>query len=270
MPRLGYGVYQSPTNVCKQSVLTALQLGYRHVDTAQFYGNEVEVGEAIKESGIPRKDIYVVTKMMRPASLDDVEANVKVLRDSVAKIDAGDKDRKGYVDLFLIHSPTSGPRGREILWKALEQLKDEGGTIDIGVSNYGVEHLTQMENYAKYKPVCNQIELHPFCQAPEVVSFCESKGIILTAYSPIVRNRRSDDPTIVEIASKHGKLPTQVMIKWSLQRGFVPLPKSDNPERMKSNMDMDGWALTDEEVAKLNGLDEGEKGAICPYRLNVP
>src|SRR5436305_859865 len=121
----------------------------------------------------------------------------------------------------------------------------------------GVEHLRQMDEYAKVHPVCNQIELHPFCQQKEVASFCKSRDIVITAYAPIVRNKRSDDPTIGEIARKHGKLPTQIMIKWCLQNGYIPLPKSDNPERMKSNFDMDGWDLTSDDMTKIAELDEG-------------
>ncbi|KAF3937317.1 hypothetical protein ABW19_dt0202479 [Dactylella cylindrospora] len=269
IPRLGYGVYKSPRDICVQSILTALSLGYRHIDTAQLYLNEAEVGEAIRASNLPRNEIFVTTKMQYPVD-NDVERTLQAMRESVEKIDAGEEGRKGYVDLFLVHTPASGPLGREILWKALEKLKEEGKTIDIGVSNYGIEHLLQMDEYASVIPVCNQLEIHPFCQQKEVIELCKAKGIILTAYSPIVRNRRSDDPALVAIGERHSKHSTQVMIKWSLQNGYLPLPKSDNPDRMKANMDMDGWELTSEDMAEIEKLDEGEKGAICPYPLNCP
>ncbi|KAJ6265043.1 Beta-xylosidase [Drechslerella dactyloides] len=253
----------------RQSVLTALELGYRHIDTAQLYRNESDVGAAVKESGIPRKDIYIVTKMQSPVE-NDVEKTLAKMRESVSKIDAGDRDRKGYVDLFLVHTPASGPEGRQTLWKALELLKGEGLTVDIGVSNYGARHLLEMESYASITPVCNQLEVHPFCQQKDIIPLCESKGILITAYAPVARNRRSDDPVLVDIAKTHGKHSTQVMIKWSLQKGYLPLPKSDNRERMKANMDMDGWELTEAEMAEIETLDEGAKGAICPYSLNSP
>ncbi|KAF3915552.1 hypothetical protein ABW21_db0205141 [Orbilia brochopaga] len=271
IPRLGYGVYKSSD--CKQSVLTALNLGYRHIDTAQLYRNEAEVGAAVsafaQASGVSRKDIYIVTKMQFPVE-NDVAKTLEKMKESVEKIDAGEGDRKGYVDLFLIHTPASGPEGRRVLWKALELLKEEGLTVDIGVSNYGIHHLLEMESYTSITPVCNQLEVHPFCQQKDVIPLCQSKGILITAYSPIVRNRRSDHLVLAAIAEVHGKHPTQVMIKWSLQKGYLPLPKSDNEERMKANMDMDGWELTEAEMAHIETLDEGPKGAICPYPLNSP
>ncbi|KAK6349432.1 hypothetical protein TWF696_005716 [Orbilia brochopaga] len=267
IPRLGYGVYKSDD--CRQSVLTALELGYRHIDTAQLYRNEADVGAAVRASGIPRKDIYIVTKMQFPVD-NDVEKTLERMRESVSKIDAGEGDRKGYVDLFLVHTPASGPEGRQVLWKALEFLKAEGLTVDIGVSNYGPRHLLEMESYASVTPVCNQLEVHPFCQQKDVIPFCQSRGILITAYAPVVRNRRSDNAILVGIAEAHGKHPTQIMIKWSLQKGYLPLPKSDNRERMKANMDMDGWELTEADMADIETLDEGPKGAICPYPLNSP
>ncbi|RVD82015.1 uncharacterized protein DFL_009859 [Arthrobotrys flagrans] len=267
IPRIGYGVYKSTD--CKAAVLAALSAGYRHIDTAQFYKNEVDVGEAIKIAGIPRKELYIVTKIQHPVE-NSVEKTLENIRESVRKIDSGEGDRKGYVDLFLVHTPASGREGREILWKALELLKEEGATVDIGVSNYGIEHLFQMDSYTSIKPVCNQIEVHPFCQQKEVIDLCKSKGIVITAYAPIARNRRSDNPVLVAIGQKHGRHPTQVMIKWSLQKGYIPLPKSDDPRRMKANMDMDGWELTEEEISEIEQLDEGQDGAICPYPLNCP
>ncbi|KAK6350423.1 hypothetical protein TWF718_003615 [Orbilia javanica] len=267
IPRIGYGVYKSTD--CRAAVLTALSMGYRHIDTAQFYKNEAEVGEAIKISGISRKEIYVVTKIQYPVE-NSVEKTLESIRESVQRIDPGEEDRKGYVDLFLVHTPASGREGREVLWRALELLKMEGGTVDIGVSNYGIEHLFQMETYTSINPVCNQIEVHPFCQQREVIDLCKSKGIAITAYAPIARNTRSENPTLVTIGEKHGRHPTQVMIKWSLQKGYFPLPKSDNPDRMRANMDMDGWELTEEEMTEIERLDEGQGGAVCPYPLNCP
>lgn len=127
-----------------------------------------------------------------------------------------------------------------------------------------------MSQYSDIAPVCNQLEIHPFCQQKEVVALCESKGIVVTAYAPIVRNRRSNDATLVAIANKHGKQTTQVMIKWSLQKGYIPLPKSDDKNRMAANMDMDGWQLDNEDMTAIDGLDEGAKGAICPHPLTCP
>jgi diketogulonate reductase-like aldo/keto reductase len=160
IPRLGFGVYRSPAAQTKQSSLKALEAGYRHIDTAQFYANEKEVGEAIRDSGLPRSEIFVTTKILSPAG--SPEATYKKLVESVDKI--GGKD--GYVDLFLIHSSSSGSSGRKELWQALEKLLEEGRTKSIGVSNFGVKHIEEMKPYAKvWPPHVNQIEVC-FCQVP--------------------------------------------------------------------------------------------------------
>ena len=157
IPRLGFGVYRSPASQCVQSVLKALQAGYRHIDTAQFYGNESEVGEALRASGIPRDEIFVTTKILSPAG--SPEQTYEKLLASVEKIGGSD----GYVDLFLIHSPKSGPAGRKELWQALEKLQAEGKAKAIGVSNYGVQHIEEMKPYAKvWPPHVNQIEVSEF------------------------------------------------------------------------------------------------------------
>lgn len=154
IPRLGFGVYRSPTHQCAQSSLKALEVGYRHIDTAQFYGNESEVGEALRNSGLPRDQVFVTTKILSPAG--SVEATYDKLLASVEKIGGPG----GYVDLFLIHSTSSGPAGRKTLWQALERLLEEGRTRSIGVSNYGIQHIEEMKAYAKvWPPHVNQIEV---------------------------------------------------------------------------------------------------------------
>ncbi|KAI9374250.1 NADP-dependent oxidoreductase domain-containing protein [Aspergillus egyptiacus] len=257
IPRLGFGVYRSPAAQTKQSCLKALEAGYRHIDTAQFYANEKEVGEAIRESGLPRSEIFVTTKIISPAG--SPEATYQKIVDSVDKISGKD----GYVDLFLIHSSSSGSSGRKELWQALEKLLEEGRTKSIGVSNFGVKHIEEMKGYAKvWPPHVNQIELHPWSQQRVIDAYCKKHGIIVEAYSPIVRNYKANDPTLVEMAKKYSKSTQQVLIRYSLQKGWVPLPKTDNPERIVSNADVFDFNISNEDMSVLDGLDQGSAGAI--------
>ncbi|KAJ5865346.1 Aldo/keto reductase subgroup [Penicillium soppii] len=257
IPRLGFGVYRSPPNQCKQSVRKALDAGYRHIDTAQFYANEAEVGEALRDSGMPREEVFITTKILSPAA--SIEATYDKLLASVHKISGPD----GYVDLFLIHSSSSGSAGRKMLWQALEKLHAEGKAKSIGVSNFGVGHIEEMRSYAQvFPPHVNQIELHPWCQQRVIDDYCQRNGIIVEAYSPIVRNYKANDPTLVEIAKKNGHSTQQVLIRYALQKGWVPLPKSDTPERIVANADVFDFDLDVEDMAVLNDLDQGSAGAI--------
>ncbi|CAG8899700.1 unnamed protein product [Penicillium egyptiacum] len=257
IPRLGFGVYRSPTNQCVQSCLKALDAGYRHIDTAQFYANEAEVGEALRTTSVPRDQIFVTTKILSPAA--SVEATYDKLLASVHKIAGAD----GYVDLFLIHSSSSGSSGRKLLWQALEKLYAEGKTKSIGVSNFGVGHIEEMRSYAQvFPPHVNQIELHPWCQQRVINEYCRKNGIIVEAYSPLVRNYKANDPTLVEVAKNYGKSTQQVLIRYALQKGWVPLPKTDHPERIVSNAGVFNFDLSVEDMAVLDSLDQGSAGAI--------
>ncbi|PYI05291.1 aldo-keto reductase [Aspergillus sclerotiicarbonarius CBS 121057] len=257
VPRLGFGVYRSPSTQCVQSCLKALETGYRHIDTAQFYANEKDVGDAIRSSGLPRGEIFVTTKILSPAG--SPEATYERLVASVDKI--GGKD--GYVDLFLIHSSKSGSSGRKELWQALERLLEEGRTKTIGVSNFGVRHIEEMKAYAKvWPPHVNQIELHPWCQQRVIDAYCKKNGIVVESYSPIVRNYKANDPTLVDLAKKYNKTTQQVLIRYALQKGWVPLPKTDNPDRIVANANVFDFDISEEDMAVLNALDQGSSGAI--------
>ncbi|EXJ91317.1 alcohol dehydrogenase [Capronia coronata CBS 617.96] len=256
IPRLGFGVYQSSASVCVQSCLTALEVGYRHIDTAQFYANETQVGEAVQKSGIPRSEIFVTTKILSAGG--SVEKSYQKCLDSVEKIDSG-----GYVDLFLIHSPNAGSKARKEMWLALEKLYEEGKAKSIGVSNYGVGHIEEMKSYAKvWPPHVNQIELHPWCQQRTITSYCQKHGIVIEAYSPLVRNYKANDPTLVDLARKYNKSTAQILIRYCLQKDWVPLPKSDNPERITQNADVYGFDIAAEDMGTLDDLDQGDAGAI--------
>jgi len=259
IPQLGFGVYDSPRNITIQSILTALKVGYRHIDTAQFYGNEAEVGNAVRQSGLKREKIFVVTKILSPT--DSVEGDYKKCLDSVRKLDSGEN---GYVDLFLIHSPGSGQAKREQMWKALERLYEEGRAKSIGVSNFGIGHIEGLKGVGKvWPPHVNQLELHPWCQQREIVKYCENKGIAIQAYCPIVRNQKAKDPTVAKIAEKFNVTPNQILLRYSIQKNWMPLPKSDNPERIAKNADLYGFDLSADEMKTLDSLDQGRAGAIC-------
>ncbi|KAL8727198.1 MAG: hypothetical protein Q9181_005800 [Wetmoreana brouardii] len=257
MPRLGFGIYQSPPAVCVNSCLTALKAGYRHIDSAQFYANEREMGDAVAKSGIPRSDIFLTTKILSAGG--SPERSYEKCRESVEKIDGKD----GYVDLFLIHSPSGGPKAVQEMWQALERLVDEGKVRNIGVSNFGIGHTERMKEYAKiWPPRVNQIELHPWNQQRDIVSYCHSHNIIIQAYAPLVRNMKAHDETLVSLSKKHSKTPGRVLIRYCLQKGWVPLPKSDTPERIEANADVYGFELDEGDMETLDALDQGERGAI--------
>lgn len=256
IPRLGFGVYQSPADTCINSCLTALQCGYRHIDSAQYYANESQVGEAVRRSKIPRSEVFVTTKIL--GAKGSPEKTYQSIVESVNKVGLD-----GYVDLFLIHSASGGPEARKEMWQALEKACEEGKTKSIGVSNFGVANIEEMKSYAKiWPPHVNQIELHPWCQQRHVDAYCQKHGIIVEAYSPLVRNRKADDPTLAGLAKKVGKTPAQVLLRYCLQKNWVPLPKSDTPSRIKENTDIYDFDLTKEDMEALDALDQGSKGAI--------
>ncbi|KAK2807919.1 hypothetical protein FQN50_005161 [Emmonsiellopsis sp. PD_5] len=267
IPRLGLGVYRSPNAQCVQTCLTALAAGYRHIDTAQFYGNEAEVGLALRSCNIPREQLFITTKIMAPAG--SPEATYEKLLESVRKI-AGDGEG-GYVDLFLIHSPKSGREGRQELWLALERLWREGKTRSIGVSNFGVAQVEEMKGYEGvevWPPHVNQLELHPWCQQKTITSYCHQHGIVVQAYSPLVRQYKASEPTLVSLAEKYNKSTNQILIRYSLQKGWVPLPKSDDPDRIRANADVYDFEIGGEDMEVLDALDKGDEGAIVQAVVN--
>ncbi|SZF01312.1 unnamed protein product [Blumeria hordei] len=257
IPRLALGVYKSEGNQCTAACLTALKAGYRHIDSAQYYANEAEVGEAIRQSGLKRSDIFVTTKIVK--SEGSVEANYAKMLESVKKID-GDN---GYVDLFLSHMSHIGRKSRKEIYLALEKLLEAGKTRSIGVSNWGIADIEELKSFAKiYPPHVNQIELHPFCQQREIVKYCQTNGIIVEAYCPLVRNTKGDDPTLNKVAQAHKKSVAQVLIRYGLQKNWVTLPKSSTPERIIENFDVYDFELTSKDMESLDALDQGSKGAL--------
>jgi len=254
IPQLGLGTYLSPPDRTRNSCLAAFKAGYRQVDTGQYYENEAEVGQAIKQSGIPREEIFVTTKILTAGS--SVEENYASCVQSVNKIG-------GYVDCFLIHSPSPGPQKRAEMWLALERLYEEGKARSIGVSNFGIGQIEGLKGVGTvWPPHVLQIELHPWAQQKEVVQYCKEKKIVIQAYCPIVRNQKAQNKGLVAIAEKHGVTPNQILIRWGIQKGWVSLPKSDTPERIQLNADIYTFDLGHEDMEVLNSFDEGASGAI--------
>lgn len=249
IPILGFGVFESPPSITHASVAAALNSGYRHFDTAQYYENEEQVGSAILASKIPRDQVFVTTKILNPIN-DSIDETYQSCKQSV------EKSGLGYLDLFLIHTPSSGPEGRIIMWKALTRLHAENLVKAIGVSNFGVRHIKELTAAQLPLPSVNQIELHPYCQQPDIVRYCQDQGIVVEAYCPLTRGERFQDATLLKIANAHQKSVAQVLIRWSLQRGFVPLPKSDNEVRIKQNAAVFDFELAEGEVMEIDGLNE--------------
>ncbi|KAI9784022.1 MAG: hypothetical protein M1816_001104 [Peltula sp. TS41687] len=256
IPGLGFGVYRSESDVCTNSCLKALSAGYRHIDSAQYYANEGEVGEAVRRSQVARDSVFVTTKILYPGG--SVEKSYQSIVESVEKFNLD-----GYVDLFLIHSPSSGAEGRKEMWQALEKALDDGKVRSIGVSNFGVGHIEELRSFAKvWPPHVNQIELHPWCQQRTINAYCRKHGIVVEAYSPLVRNQKADDATLNKLAKKYGKTTAQVLIRYCLQKEWVPLPKSDTPSRIEENAKVFDFDIEKEDMDTLDGLDQGDQGAI--------
>lgn len=250
IPSLGLGVFRSPPGPTTQNaVLRAFEVGYRHIDTAAVYGNEADVGEAVRRSGLPRDAVFITTKLWN----DDhgYDAALRACETSLGRMGLE------YVDLYLIHWPV--PRLRLDTWRAMETILDEGKARVVGVSNYMSHHLDELLAHTTVPPAVNQIELSPYNYRSRqaLVDLCGESGVVVEAYSPLTKGRRLDDPNLVEIATSEGKTPAQVLIRWSLQHGFVVLPKSTNPERIRQNADVYDFALSEADMERLDSLDEG-------------
>lgn len=249
IPTVGLGVFQSQVgDETYHAVRSALKLGYRHVDTAQIYGNEADVGRAVADSGLQRSEVFVTTKLWR-AEWGAARAR-EAIDSSLRKLGMA------YVDLLLLHCP-GDPDLRAETWAVLEEAVKKGQAKSIGVSNFGIPHLERLMKSATITPAVNQIELSPFNQRVDVVQHCQSKGIALQAYSPLAKATKLGDPRVVALAAKRGITPAQLLIRWSLQKGFIPLPKSVNPERQATNLDVFGFELSLEDVVELDKLEEG-------------
>jgi len=258
IPQLGFGVFQVPPPETAATVARAFEVGYRHIDTAQMYGNEAGVGEAIRASGLDRDDLYITTKLNNSFHRPD---------DARREIDAS-LERLGLeqVDLFLIHWPLPTRYDGDFVqtWRALIEAQEAGKTRSIGVSNFQPAHLERIVEETGVVPVVNQVEVHPYLTNEEVRAANAKHGVVTEAWSPIAQGAVLDDPTIGEVASALGRTPAQVTLRWHLQRGDVVFPKSMSPERMRENFALFDFELSPDRVAAISGLDRGEDGRTGP------
>ena len=262
IPVIAMGVYLTPPNVASQVAYNALSVGYRHLDSAQMYENEQEVGEGIvkwlKESSDRRReDVYYTTKILD--SNHGYEKAKKAIEGSLERV----KSLK-YIDLMLIHSPQSNREKRLETWQAMQEAVENGQIKLIGVSNYGVHHLKELLEWdgLRIKPVVNQIELNPWLMRTKIVDYAKENNIILEAYSPLTQGKKLHDATLVELAEKDNKSPAQILIRWSLQQGFVVLPKSEKKERAIENLDVFDFSILDEDMKTLSHPESNEVLAI--------
>jgi 2,5-diketo-D-gluconate reductase A len=251
MPVVGLGVGELSDSDTEQAVSAALEAGYRLIDTASAYGNEAAVGRAIASSGVPREELFVTTKL---ATEDQgFQSSRDALKASLERLDLD------YVDLYLIHWP-AGEQGKYVdSWGGLMTSREDGHTRSIGVANFHEEHLSNIIDLSYVTPVVNQIELHPLLNQAALRAVNADRGIVTEAYGPLGIGRLLDNPTIVSVAQAHGKTPAQALIRWSVQLGNVVIPRSSSPERVKSNLEVFDFELTTDEMATLNGLDDGTR-----------
>jgi 2,5-diketo-D-gluconate reductase A len=242
MPTLGLGVWQVPDGPeCENVVRWALELGYRHIDTAQAYGNEESVGRAIRDSGLSREEIFITTKFY-PGNQDPAAEGQRSL------------ERLGveYVDLYIIHWPQNGPTWA---WPGMEEAKQQGYARAIGVSNFSLEELDSVIEQASTRPAVNQVQFSPFEYRRGLLEACSQRGVTLEAYSSLGTGRHLSNPTVADIAERVGRTPAQVLLRWCLQRGVIVIPKSTHRERIEENGRLYDFELSDEDMGALDGLD---------------
>lgn len=258
IPQLGFGVFQIEPKDTVAAVTTALETGYRHIDTAEMYGNEAEVGEAIRMSGLDRGDVYVTSKLNNGFHLPD-DAR-KAFDSTLAAL------KMDYIDLFLIHWPLPTLYDGDYVstWKVLEEFQRDGRARSIGVSNFQVPHLRRLADEASVVPAVNQIEAHPYFTNDEVRAYGREHDIATEAWSPIAQGKVLDDPTVVDIAEQLGRTPAQVVLRWHVQRGDIIFPKSTTPKRIEENTRIFDFELDDAAMERITALNKGEAGRQGP------
>ncbi len=261
IPQLGFGVYQVPPEDTADAVSTALEIGYRHIDTAEMYGNEKGVGEAVANSGIDRAEVFVTSKLNNGFHRRD---------DALRAFDQslGDLGFE-YLDLFLIHWPLPGIDVDFVeTWKAMEEIYASGRCRAIGVSNFQVHHLRRLFAETEVRPAVNQIEVHPYLTQEELRAFDADHEIVTEAWSPIAQGKVLDDPAITEVAQAVGRTPAQTVLRWHVQRGDVVFPKSVSRQRMQENFALFDFELDEGQMATLTALDRGERTGPDPDTFN--
>jgi diketogulonate reductase-like aldo/keto reductase len=257
IPVLGLGVWKSSKDECYQAVMDALELGYRHIDTAAIYANEESVGKAIADSKIERSEVFITTKLWN-ADQGASKAE-KAFEKSLQKLNLD------YVDLYLIHFPVSGIRNES--WKILASIYKSGRAKSIGVSNFMIPHLEELIQKTGLVPAINQIEVHPFLNQKELRDYCASKKILVEAYSPLAHGKRIQDPAITKISQKYNRTNAQILIRWSIQSGMIVLPKSVKRSRIEENGSVFDFQLDNADMEYLNSLDENYRTCWDPSEV---
>ncbi|MBV6715636.1 aldo/keto reductase [Paenibacillus chitinolyticus] len=259
MPWFGLGVWKAAEGGdVERAVRTAIELGYRSIDTAAVYGNEAGVGQAIKDSGAKREDLFITTKVWN--ANQGYETTLQAFEESRGKLGLD------YIDLYLIHWPVKG-KYKET-WKALEKLYRDGSVRAIGVSNFHVHHLEDLLKDSEIVPAVNQVEFHPRLTQQPLRDFCRKNGIQLEAWSPLMQGQLLDNPVLTEIGEKYGKSPAQTILRWDVQSGIVTIPKSITPERIAQNADIFDFELTSEEIERIDALNLDQRVGSDPDNFN--
>lgn len=257
MPLMGFGVYKMHGQEAENAILSALQIGYRLIDTAAAYGNEKEVGNAIRKSGINRADIFVTTKVdNKDQGYDSTLKAFEVSSQNLA-ID--------YIDLYLVHWPIKAKRAET--WKALEKLYAEKKVRGIGVSNYLLPFLNELAGHSTITPVVNQIEFSPFLYLKDELNYCQNRNIQLQSYCPLTRTKKFDHPGLLELAKKYGKTPAQIMLRWNIDLGVAVIPKSSHPKRIKENFDIFDFSISAADMQLMATFDEGFRVVESPISM---
>jgi 2,5-diketo-D-gluconate reductase A len=256
IPQLGFGVFLVKPEECVDAVTAALETGYRHIDTAQMYGNEKEVGEAVRRSGLPREEVFLTSKLG-----NDKQSRDEILRSFDESLAALGVER---LDLFLIHWPLPTVSDYVARWKVLEEIYAEGRARAVGVSNFHENHLRNLFDASELTPAVNQIEVHPYLTQDALRSFSREHAIAIEAWSPIARGKVASDPVIGRIAEQLGRTPAQVTLRWHVQRGDIVFPKSVNRARIEENFAIFDFELDESDMAAISGLDRGERTGPDP------
>ena len=257
MPLLGLGVYKTEDSEAETAINAAVKAGYRLIDTASVYKNEERVGKAIAKCGIPRKDLFITSKVWNTAQrLGDIDG---------AFYRSLERLKLDYVDLYLIHWPVPGCYLGT--WQALEKILDSGRALSIGVSNFQIHHLEELKKVSGIIPAVNQIECHPLCYPKELIEYCESEGIQVQAYAPLARGAYFDNDVMCVLATKYARTPAQIGLRWAIQKGISVIPKSVHPDRIASNGNVFDFTIEDEDMAIIDTLDEDFHSSHVPEDL---
>jgi 2,5-diketo-D-gluconate reductase A len=260
IPQLGFGVFQIPPAETKAATLTALEAGYRHIDTAEMYGNEEGVGQAVRESGIPRDEVFVTSKLNN--GFHEPQAAMEAFQRTLDTLDLG------HVDLFLMHWPLPKVLDYVETWKAMEKMYETGKVRAIGVSNFQIHHLNRLLAETTVVPAANQIEIHPYLTQEPLRAYGSEHQIATEAWSPIAQGKVLDDAVVERIARRVEKSPAQVVLRWHIQRGDIVFPKSVTPERVRDNFALFDFELTDADMSDISALNRDERTGPNPDEFN--